>query len=508
LDTPAGINVPGNVGERQSAFALTLFGAAFLAVIVAPFDERPIAALAIAALLGLLAVLSQRPILEWRWALTALVLVILLIPIRRYVLPPVLPFQPEPYRLLIVFLLFGWILSALADPRVRLRRSGLEIPIGLIVFTTMASEMANLHRVTSVQDEVAKSLTFFATFFVVFYLMISVVRMVDIRFIVKTLVAGGAGVALFAIVEFRTGFNVFDRLGEALPFLEPTSETEELRSGRVRAFGSAQHPIALGAALTMILPLAVYLVRVAGRRWLLAALLLFFGSLATLSRTSVVMLIAVGVVFLILRSREVLRLWPLVIVFAVATHFVLPGALGTIKQSFFPAQGLEGFIQEHETPLAAPREFSFAWCQSAARLSDIGPALEEAKQKPLLGSGFATRITGDREISNACILDNQWLGTLLETGALGVLGWLLLFVMFAYTAGRAAKRDLSERGWLLTASTASVVSFAMGMLFFDALSFIQVTFILFFILALGAIALREGKAQDGSDPPEGAAWAR
>ena len=48
---------------------------------------------------------------------------------------------------------------------------------------------------------------------------------------------------------------------------------------------------------------------------------------------------------------------------------------------------------------------------------------------------------------------------------------------------------IRPRAWLLGALGSSVMSFAVGMFFFDALSFIQVTFLLFIFLGFGAILL-------------------
>ncbi len=53
-----------------------------------------------------------------------------------------------------------------------------------------------------------------------------------------------------------------------------------------------------------------------------------------------------------------------------------------------------------------------------------------------------------------------------------------------------AKRDSSDRGWLLTAFAASTTAFAVGMLTFDGFSFIQVTFLSFVLIGLGEVALR------------------
>src|SRR5438309_8050889 len=62
--------------------------------------------------------------LSWRALLTLVILVILFIPIRRYVLPIRLPFELEPYRLLVLVVATGWLASLLVDRRVKLRPSG------------------------------------------------------------------------------------------------------------------------------------------------------------------------------------------------------------------------------------------------------------------------------------------------------------------------------------------------------------------------------------------------
>ena len=49
----------------------------------------------------------------------------------------------------------------------------------------------------------------------------------------------------------------------------------------LRVFGSSQQPIALGEAPVVILPFAIYLARVSGRRWWLAAVLLLLGAFAS-----------------------------------------------------------------------------------------------------------------------------------------------------------------------------------------------------------------------------------
>ena len=73
-------------------------------------------------------------------------------------------------------------------------------------------------------------------------------------------------------------------------------------------------------------------------------------------------------------------MWPAIIPALIVIKLVLPGTLGAIKQSFLPAGGL---IAEQQ---------SMPGASGSGRLADLGPALNEWKQKPLVGEGFGTRV--------------------------------------------------------------------------------------------------------------------
>ena len=112
-----------------------------------------------------------------------------------------------------------------------------------------------------------------------------------------------------------------------------------------------------------------------------------------------------------------------------------------------------------------------------------------------MGQGFGTRVvSSSASSSNNNILDDQWLGTLLETGVLGFFGWLWFFGRAVRRFGREAKEDDGPRGWLLAAITASVAAYAVGMVTYDAFSFIQVTFLLFILVGLGTALIAERAA--------------
>jgi O-antigen ligase len=470
--------------RHSSVSAVLIAGSlALLAAATVSGAHMPVA-VGIVVILTLAAV-TQAFFVAWPQLVAMLFAIILFVPIRRYALPGNLPFQLEPYRVFVALLIFGWVASLLIDPRTRFRRTGFEGPLAMIVVSVFASIVANPGAVGEASSVVDKRLMFFLSFVLVLYLTVSVIRRLDsIDYLVRVLVLGGALVAFFAIVEARTGYNVFNQLHRVFPGLSLTTDTGGfVRTGtaKLRVFGSAQHPIALSAALVMLTPLAVYLARrYRQRRWLICALVLVAGSASTVSRTGVLMLAVVGIVFLWLRPRETRRMWPVLLLAPVVIHFALPGTLGAIKQSFLPAGGL--IAEQHSLPGES----------GSGRLADVGPGLTQWKRQPLAGQGFATRVPDGRvDDSGANVLDNQWLGVLLETGAIGFFGWLWFFARVLRRFGAEARRDESDRGWLLATLAAGVAAFAVGMITFDAFAFIQVTFLLFIFVGLGSALLAE-----------------
>jgi polysaccharide biosynthesis protein PslJ len=457
------------------ALPVALIGVALTLAAVAAASGSMLLLVPALALLGVTPIAAAREI-PWRVALIALVLVITFIPIRRYTFAVGLPFQLEPYRALVALLLFAWAACLLVDPSIRLRRTAFRGPILLIAVVALASVLANGTRVTPMETQVIKSFTFFASFLLLYVLVANLVRTAaDRDAIIRVLVGGMAVVGVLAVIEARTGWSPFNSLDRYFPLLR--AEGGDLARGSgVRATGPAEHPIALSAVLVMTMPLAIYLYSTTKKRhWIVTLGALGIGALVAISRTGVTMLLAVALVYLWLRRPETTRLWPLLVPALALVHFAAPGTLGSLKVSFAPQGGL---VSSQNAPAGKYN------CQSSGRVADIGPAVDQVSHSPLVGIGFGTRVV-DGPHPNACILDDQWLGTFLETGVAGLFAWLWLFGRAVSRLGRAS-RARSPNGNLCVAFAASIVAYAVGMATYDALGFVQVTFVFFLLLGLAA----------------------
>jgi O-antigen ligase len=481
--------VPAPPGvHRERAIKACAALAALLAIGAGAAGYNPLL-VAIPLAIGIVFTAVQSWLLQWRVLLAFLFLVILLIPMKRYaLLPGALPFKIEPYRLLITGIAVAWLLSLLAEPHMRIRKTGLSVQLLGFFAATLISEAVNIRRIgdLGVGSEVLKATTFLTSFVVVVYLVSSLVtRRRDVEMLVRVLVLGGTFVALAAVLESRTGINIFDKLHKVFPplkLVQPVvlnASDEGGRGGRLRVFASAEHPIALSAALAMLVPLAIYLAKRDGRwQWWLAAGAMAVAVVSTVSRTGIVMLMAIFVVYLCVQPAATRRALPLLLPMLIAMHVAVPGAIGGLKSSFFPKGGL-----------VAQQQYGVG-TRGSGRLADLGPGLSEWRNKPWFGQGYATRITDpDNPHFNAPILDNQWLGSLLELGIVGAGLLMWLFCRVIRRLSRFARRDPTAHGWLLAGLAASLTGYVVGMFTYDAFTFTQVTFLAFIFVGLAVAAL-------------------
>ena len=490
-------------GRPPRAAAWT--GAAVALVILAVLAGQPkVAELIAAALVGYgLAKLIVGVSAHWTWLLYLVAAVDLLIPEDgRYTLKGAGAggFQMEPYRVLITIMIAGWIAGLLVDPRVRARLTKFDGPLMLITFAVVGSEVFNPSRVDSLSSYVVKAIVLFISLLLFIYVVASVIRTREtIDRLFKVLVVSGCVVALAALVERVAKFNVFNHLHKFLPFMDFNSGAELsslLRNGHFRTIASAGHPIELSNNMAMLTPIAAYVAIRAGKKWWTAVFILLLGNFTTGSRTGIVGLIVVLIVFLCLRPKETLKCWPAVIPLLIFLQLALPGAISGTIDAFFPKGGL--IAQQSETFAAHGQ------VQQASRLSRVGPQLRDvwAAHNEFFGEGYGTRIVGRTSLTggsptafgfgadNAQILDDQWLGNVLDIGLVGFAAWLWLFTrVIRRLAARAKLERGTPEGWLPVALTASIACFAVSMYFYDALSFMQGTVIMYLLLGCASALL-------------------
>jgi hypothetical protein len=479
---------PAGAPRRALPIALVSGGAAFFVALL-PLGQKATLAGGVVFLLATVIAFADsfKPVFTWPNAIATLVIVIWFVPIKLYALPIELPFNLEPYRLYLLLLVFAWGLQIILRRR-RLEAAGRGDPILLLIGVAVVSTIVNFDSLrSSAEQSPVNPVFYFLSFLLLFALVASTVdRLPNADQVLRTIVVGATVVALFAIYEARTRYNFFDHLSEFVPILDKQErEILELRGGRLRVHASAQHPIAFGVALIMVLPIAVYLMKRAstvlrGRLWFAAGLVCATASVTTISRTTVLMLVAMLFVAIRLRGPSIVRYWPALLILPVAIHFVAPGALGGLYKSFFPKEGLISDVQGR------------AGEAGSGRFADFRPGLALWSQEPVVGHGPGAEIVfepkethlGPAPLSTV-IFDNQYMSTLVQLGLLGLLGVIWLVWGSVIRLFRSAKHSTGPPSDLLTACAVACTGFAVAIFFFDAFAFAQCTILFVFLAAIG-----------------------
>ncbi|HEU4450245.1 MAG TPA: O-antigen ligase family protein [Gaiellaceae bacterium] len=476
--------------RRGVPLALALFGALALLVTV-PLGPRAMVGGGILLLLASLLALRDVsvPVFTWPNMAATLILLVWFVPIKTYSLPVDLPFNLEPYRLFLLALIVAWLVG-FAGRQSRLSADGHAYPIILLAAVLFTTQIVNFDEVNagSTEPEALKSLSYFLSFIIVFLLITSTIDSVRaLDKLVRVLVAGAGVVALAAIYDSRFTYNVFEHLHEWIPLLEyHPREVDQARGGLLRVYGSAQHPIALSVALLMAVPLGIYLAGraatvVRSRLWLAVAVVCAAGALATVSRTTVVMIVAMVLVGLWLRGRQLARFWPILLLLPFVVHFLAPGAMGGIYKAFFPKEGLVTSLEGR------------AGETGSGRFADLEPGFELWIQSPLVGTGIGEQtIPSDLPPGASAdpgtpdlIFDNQYMNTIVTTGMLGLVAVAWFVWGGVVKLARAARRRIGQPSDLLAACCIAAAGFGASMFLFDAFYFVQCTLFFFMVVAIG-----------------------
>lgn len=297
----------------------------------------------------------------------------------------------------------------------------------------------------------------------------------DIDRVVWTLVSLAVFTSVIGILQFR-GVDLTPWI--RVPGLVYNADLVGLRQrggpAFNRVYGTQQHYIEFGVILAMILPLAVHraLTAVGARRlrgWLAVALIAAAVPFS-ISRAGFLGLI-VGFVVLssVWPGTLKLKAYLVAALSLVAYRGAVPGVLGTIRSAFMNYENDPSIIN---------------------RRADYSAVSSYVSDRPWLGRGPGTFVP---EIYR--VLDNQFLGTLIEQGALGVVALATLLTGTCVLARAVRARGACEtdahlgQALLATILVAVVASFT-----FDSLAFPTFSGLLFVMIGLTGAAWRLGVA--------------
>lgn len=315
------------------------------------------------------------------------------------------------------------------------------------------------------------------------------IRSVDrIDTVLRVIVIACAGVAIVGMIQFFVGVDPTKYL--QVPGLRLSrsggGDAVLARSIFRRPSGTAGHPIEFGVVCALAVPLAAhYAFRArdlgqSSRRWWICLLLVAMGAFVSLSRSAILGLI-VAALFLLPTWPAKRRRQTFIAagVFLVVVYFAVRGLIGTLL-SLFSNLSSDPSIQ--------------------GRTNDYATTSQSISQHPWLGKGFGTWL-----FNKYGPLDNQYLGTIVENGYLGLVFFIVLFLaaMISAAMARRATNDPHIRD-LAQTLLCCVAMLGVSSATYDQLAFRLATGLMFITLgACGALyrILRSDRPRRSPLPP-------
>lgn len=288
--------------------------------------------------------------------------------------------------------------------------------------------------------------------------------------LLKVIVVGCTFVASIGLIQFFFGIDPTHYM--VLPGLRAVGDVNTLLARSIfrRPSGTAGHPIEFGVVCALASPLtAHYAFRAkdAGERvwpWWACQAAVSIGAMVSLSRSAILGLMAAAIVLVPTWPRR-RRIQTVLVasVFVVVMRLLIPGLIGTLLSLFSNLSG-DPSIQH--------------------RTEDYARADIQIAMHPWLGKGFGTYLP-----AKYGPLDNQYLGTLVENGIVGLSCMIILLLAGVYAAVRVRRRSRNPIVRDLAQSLLACLSiFIVGDATYDAFGFIMATGMAFMLIgACGAL---------------------
>jgi hypothetical protein len=407
----------------------------------------------------------------------------LLIAFRQTYVIPGLPLALSPAR----FLLFAGATMFIAAAVVR-RRSGYHFGVlGPVVAIYLVSTLMAYGIGMTSESIPVRTADYYVVVeillicSVVFYF--NVVRSFgELSRIVKALIAGAVVSAMFAIVAHMTGSDLAAMMHPpGLVEKDAILNRDLVRGDVVRPQGSAGHPLELAALLTIIFPLGVgltYSLRASGKRWwpwAAASLAILIGVVVSVSRAALIGLLAALVVMALF--------WPIR-----RTLGMLGGVAGLAAIVF----------------VANPPLFDAYSSTMVLGMGDPSAQYRLGAAQYILSNFTMFGAFGRGGGSDNYIFDDQYLYRLSETGAFGLLAYVVLVGLALVLALRAfidARKGLNPElpkasVHLFLGLLASLTAYAVMNIVLDVGGFVQIWTTMWLLVATSAVAFRLSRRPD------------
>jgi hypothetical protein len=426
------------------------------------------------------------------WAVAGFIAMLWLTPFDKLQLAMSTPIDMKLDRLVLPFVIALWLLAFAAGGRLapKLRLTPIHIAIGAflaIAFLSVVFDARYLNQ-TGELSLAMKKVPLLLTYVSVFVIVASAVRRTEVpAFMTYTLVLAVI-CALGIIYEYRFKVNLFNDWSQKLlphglfRFVADTDGVAVDSIGRRWVVGPTGFGVEAVGMLSMALPIAI--LRLVGETtprqrvlYGLSIAILFAGVFATDRKSALLGPIAVILTLAYFRRRELLSLAPMGLAIALTVAVLSPGAVhGVISQ----------FTRADRSNVATVSD----------RTSDYDAVRPDLWTHLLFGRGFGTyRPDAYR------ILDSEILNRTVETGIVGLLGFLFIGISVIL----AARRTVSERDprWAPAAlwGISAAVCFLVLAVLFDELGFPHGTYVFLYIAGLVAVVTAPG-AEHEEPPPD------
>jgi hypothetical protein len=308
-------------------------------------------------------------------------------------------------------------------------------------------------------------------------------------FLLRVIVICGAAVAAVGILQFLFNYDLTPHLRP--PGMHFTTDDSSVlaRDGLRRVAGTTGHPIEFGVFCAMVLPMAIHLAFHAksgphARLWWSCVGIIGAGLMFSVSRSAILAVSAAGIVLFVgWSAQRRVRMALAGLLFLAVIKFVSPGLLGTFL-GLFKNAGSDSSI--------------------SYRTHDYATARELISQHPWLGRGIGTWYAPKHEI-----FDNQYLGTLVDSGVIGLVAFLGIVLSAMYATARVGLlcyrhpdrvAQPSTDGDLALSIAASLAVVVPTYATFDFGAFTTVSSLLFVLVGISAALLRIVSSEVRGEP--------